>query len=87
MIFAAANRDPEEFDRPDELDLKREPHAHLAFGAGIHFCLGAPLARLEGQIALSNAVRRFPNMRLAATDLRWRPAPVLRGLESLPVIL
>jgi cytochrome P450 len=85
MIFAAANRDAAVFDDPDVLDLRREPRAHLAFGAGIHFCLGAPLARLEGQIALSTIVRRFPAIRLAATDLRWRPAPVLRGLESLPV--
>jgi cytochrome P450 len=87
MIFAAANRDHEVFDNPDVLDLHRTPHPHLAFGAGIHFCLGAPLARLEGQIALSTLVRRFPQVQLATTDLRWRPAPVLRGLESLPITL
>jgi cytochrome P450 len=87
MIFAAANRDPEQFADPDTLDITREPRLHLAFGAGIHFCLGAPLARLEGQIALSSLVRRFPSIRLATTDLRWRPAPVLRGLEALPVTL
>jgi len=85
MIVAAANRDPEVFEHPDRLDLTRDPCPHLAFGAGIHFCLGAPLARLEGQIALAAAVRRFPKMRLATNELRWRPAPVLRGLEALPV--
>jgi pimeloyl-[acyl-carrier protein] synthase len=85
MIVAAANRDPEVFAEPNALDLRRDPCPHLAFGSGIHFCLGAQLARLEGQIAISNAVRRFPAMRLASEDLRWRPAPVLRGLEALPV--
>jgi cytochrome P450 len=85
LLFAAANRDPSAFDDPDTLDLRREPRPHLAFGAGIHFCLGAQLARLEGQIALSTVVRRFPELRLATTQLRWRPAPVLRGLESLPI--
>src|SRR3972149_4174476 len=85
MIVAAANRDPNVFDDPDTLDLKRDPCPHLAFGAGIHFCLGAPLARLEGQIALSTIVRRFPKVRPASADLRWRPAAVLRGLESLPL--
>jgi cytochrome P450 len=87
MIIGSANRDPEEFDDPDQLDLTRDPCPHVAFGAGVHFCLGAQLARLEGQIAISTAVRRFPKLRLATTDLRWRPAPVLRGLEALPVTL
>lgn len=85
MIVAAANRDPDVFDDPDTLDIRRDPCPHLAFGAGIHFCLGAQLARLEGQIALSTIVRRFPKLRLATNDLRWRPAAVLRGLESLPL--
>jgi cytochrome P450 len=84
-IVASANRDPEVFDDPDTLDLTRDPCHHLSFSAGIHFCLGAQLARLEGQIALSTVVRRFPNMRLATDNLRWRPAPILRGLEALPV--
>ena len=70
---------------PDVLDLGRDPCPHLSFSAGIHYCLGAQLARLEGQIALSTVVRRFPNMKLATDDLEWRPAPILRGLVALPV--
>jgi len=85
-IVAAANRDPEQFPDPDRLDLTRDPCNHLSFSAGIHYCLGAQLARLEGQIALSTLVRRFPKLSLATTDLRWRPAPILRGLEALPVV-
>jgi cytochrome P450 len=84
-IVASANRDPEAFEDPDTLNLTREPCNHLSFSAGIHFCLGAQLARLEGQIALSTLVRRFPNLELASEDLKYRPAPILRGLEALPV--
>jgi cytochrome P450 len=84
-IVASANRDPDVFDDPDTLDLGRDPCPHLSFSAGIHYCLGAQLARLEGQIALSTIVRRFPNMQLASEDLAWRPAPILRGLVALPV--
>jgi cytochrome P450 len=84
-IVASANRDPEVFSDPDVLDLGRDPCPHLSFSAGIHYCLGAQLARLEGQIALSTVVRRFPNMQIATEDLEWRPAPILRGLVALPV--
>jgi cytochrome P450 len=84
-ILASANRDPEQFPDPDRLDLTRDPCNHLSFSAGIHYCLGAQLARLEGQIALSTLVRRFPNIALASDELTWRPAPILRGLEALPV--
>jgi cytochrome P450 len=84
-IVASANRDPDVFPDPETLDLTRTPCNHLSFSAGIHFCLGAQLARIEGQIALSTLVRRFPDLKLATTDLRWRPAPILRGLEALPV--
>jgi cytochrome P450 len=73
------------FNDPDTLDLGRDPCPHLSFSAGIHFCLGAQLARLEGQIALSTVVRRFPQMKIARDDLEWRPAPILRGLVALPV--
>ena len=85
MVFAAANHDPEVFSDPDSLDVSREPNPHLAFGYGTHFCLGAQLAKLEGEIALSTLIRRFPKLRLAGGKLRWRPAPVLRGLEALPI--
>jgi cytochrome P450 len=84
-IVASANRDPAVFADPDTLDLGRDPCPHLSFSAGIHYCLGAQLARLEGQIALSTIVRRLPGMKLATEDLVWRPAPILRGLEALPV--
>jgi cytochrome P450 len=86
-IVASANRDPEVFDDPDSLDLGRDPCPHLSFSAGIHYCLGAQLARIEGQIALSSVVRRFPKMKLASESLEWRPAPILRGLVALPVVL
>lgn len=75
------------FENPDELDITREPNKHLAFGQGVHFCLGAPLARLEGGIAINTLLRRMPDLRLSVESktLRWRPSICLRGLESLPV--
>jgi cytochrome P450 PksS len=77
------------FERPDQLDLGRHPNRHLAFGLGIHYCLGAPLARLEGRIALQTLVQRFPNLALdvPAEKLRWRHAISVRGLKALPVRL
>ena len=86
-VLASANRDERQFPNPDMLDLAREPNRHLAFGLGIHYCLGAPLARLEGQIAFETLLRRLPHLRLAVAPeaLRWRRGLVLRGLEALPV--
>jgi len=86
-LVAAANRDPEVFPDPDVLDICRAPNPHLAFGDGIHFCLGAALARAEAQIAISGflAVARQP--RLAVTEPEWINSFVLRGLRSLPVVL
>jgi cytochrome P450 PksS len=86
-VLASANRDEQQFADPDRLDLLREPNRHVAFGQGIHFCLGAPLARLEGQIAISTLVRRLPELRLAVPPnaLRWRGGLVLRGLKKMPV--
>jgi len=86
-VLASANRDEKQFDRADELDLTRQNNRHVAFGLGAHFCLGAPLARLEGQIAINTLLRRMPKLQLAVPvkALRWRATPILRGLEALPV--
>ena len=86
-MLGAANRDPKQFEEPDRLDLKRLNNQHLAFSAGLHFCIGAQLARLEGQIALRSLVQRFPNMKLAGPRPEWASTFGLRGLKSLPVIM
>ena len=88
-MLSSANRDEEVFENPETLDIARESNRHLAFGFGIHFCLGAPLARMEGRIAFNKLLKRFPNMQLAVprTQIRWRASPVFRGLEALPVQL
>jgi cytochrome P450 len=87
VVIAAADRDPERFQDPDALDIARLDNRHLAFGKGIHHCLGAPLARMEGQIAIGTLLRRMPELRLKEPyqSLAWRPGMVLRGLQSLPV--
>jgi pimeloyl-[acyl-carrier protein] synthase len=85
-ILAAANRDPAVFDEPDRLDVTRDPNPHLSFGRGIHFCLGAPLARLEAQVALPMLLGRFPDLRLAGDPVP-RPTWNLRGLAHLPIAL
>ncbi|MER8235450.1 cytochrome P450 [Streptomyces sp. NPDC094049] len=87
VVLAAADRDPERFDGPDVLDLARRDNQHLGYGHGIHYCLGAPLARLEGQTALATLLTRLPDLRLAAdpAELRWRGGLIMRGLRTLPV--
>jgi len=86
-MLGAANRDPKQFKDPNRLDLSRLNNQHLAFSAGLHFCIGAQLARLEGQIALQNLVQRFPKMKLAGPRPEWASTFGLRGLKSLHVIM
>ena len=86
-ILAAANRDPAVYPEPDRFDITRESSDHLSFGGGVHYCLGAPLARAEAQIAVGTLVRRFPEMRLAESPLEWRRVPGFRGLKRLPVLM
>ena len=86
FLLGAANRDPAQFEDPDRLDVCREPNRHIAFGLGPHFCIGAPLARLEAEVAFAALLRRFPNMRLAGDEPEWLPSYQLRLLKSLPVV-
>jgi cytochrome P450 len=84
-FLSSANRDPRQFTDPDRLDLARAPNRHLAFGWGIHFCLGAPLARLEAALAFRSLFDRTPGLRLADAEPRWRPWLFFRALEELRV--
>jgi cytochrome P450 RapN len=85
--IASANRDEAVFDRPNEINLTREQNPHIGFGHGVHHCLGAPLARLELQLAVGTLVRRLPGLRLAvpADDVAWRVDRLVRGVRALPV--
>ena len=83
--LGAANRDPAQFSDPDTLDVARKDPRHISFGFGIHFCLGAPLARVEGQLALGTLLRRMPRLALAEDNPEWRESSVLRGLKRLDV--
>jgi cytochrome P450 len=86
VFLGAANRDPAAFDEPDRLDLSRRPNRHVAFIHGIHFCLGAPLARTEGQIAIGTVVQRLAQLELVQAVAAWRPLDVFRGLATLPIL-
>jgi cytochrome P450 len=88
-VTSSANRDPDRFPGADRLDVGRDAGGHVAFGHGIHFCLGAPLARLEGEVAFGALLSRFPSLSLAAdpVTLRWRQSSLIHGLETLPVRL
>ncbi len=85
LLLGAANRDPDQFPDPDRLDIGRTPNRHLAFSFGHHFCVGAPLGRLESTIAIGTLLRRFPNLHLESTTSHWRTTMNNRGLQTLPV--
>jgi cytochrome P450 len=87
MLLGAGNRDPERFDEPDRFDITRSDVKHLALGAGHHYCLGASLARHEITLALASLVDRFPDMRMAEDQPRWRHEFNLRGVYELPLTL
>ncbi|WP_339309652.1 cytochrome P450 [Paenibacillus sp. FSL k6-2145] len=89
VALGSANRDEQQFKDADIFDITREKSSHLAFGKGIHLCLGAPLARLEGEIAVSTLLNRFPNIQLQAdvNELEWRPGMIVRGVKEIPVQL
>jgi cytochrome P450 len=84
-VFGAANRDPERFPEPDRFDIRRQDNRHLAFAWGPHFCFGAPLARLEGQIVFETLLSRMPNLRMKSPSVTWRENLGFRGLQSLPI--
>ncbi|MEK3732058.1 MULTISPECIES: cytochrome P450 [Paenibacillus] len=88
VALNSANHDPEQFQDPEVFDITRGQNKHLAFGKGIHYCLGAPLARLEGEIAITALLKRMPEIRLATEveNLKWKPGMLMRGLEELPVL-
>ncbi|MFO7532858.1 MAG: cytochrome P450 [Candidatus Limnocylindrales bacterium] len=86
QLLGAANRDPGHFDRPDDFDVRRKPNRHIAFGSGVHFCIGAPLARLEAKTALRTILERMPTIALAVDDVAWQDEKALfRCVRSLPV--
>ena len=89
IAISSADRDPSQYPAPDRLDLGRDTSGHVAFGHGVHHCLGAPLARMEAEVALGALLPRFPGLSLAVPpeELRWRPVSLMNGLESLPVRL
>jgi cytochrome P450 PksS len=89
VVLASANRDERQFERPDDVDITRTNNKHVAFGQGVHYCVGAPLARLEGDIAINTLIQRVPNLRLSVpmNALKWRGGLTIRGLESMPVTL
>jgi cytochrome P450 len=85
LLLGSANRDPEVFPEPDRLDITRDGERHLSFGLGTHFCLGAPLAQLEAQVAIAALIERFPGLKLASERIAWGDNAILRGVTSLPV--
>ena len=88
VMLAAANMDPQANTHPERLDLQRKPNQHIAFGTGIHFCLGHKLARIEGRCALKSLLRRWPKLALAVdeSEITWRKRPGLKAIDHLPVV-
>ena len=87
LVVGSANRDPAHFSDPDHFDITRHEGRHVGLGLGIHFCLGAPLARLEGRIAINTLLPRFPQLELSTDKLQWHEHPTFRGVKELPVKL
>ena len=85
MMLGAANRDPAAFPQPDRFDIQRDNNHHIAFGAGVHFCIGAPLARLEARIVLTTLLQRFTDLQLVSNTANWMPTAALRCPVSLPL--
>ena len=87
VVIASANRDEQQFERADQLDIARANNRHLSFGLGMHYCLGAPLARLEADIAITALLRHMPQLHLAclSAQIRWKPGLILRGVQALPL--
>ena len=84
-FIPSANRDPQKFDRPDEMDITRWPNPHVAFGAGIHHCLGATIARVEGQEVFRELAQRYPNMELTQTEMDYEPSITFRSIKQMPI--
>jgi unspecific monooxygenase len=85
LLYASGNRDPRRFHDPDGLDLTRKDNPHLTFGLGIHYCIGAPLARLELQVALATLLRRLPEIRVAKEPVEYTGGFIIRGHKAMPV--
>ena len=85
-FIPSANRDPNKFERPDEMDITRWPNPHVAFGAGIHHCLGATIARVEGQEVFRELAERYPDMELATHDMDYQPSITFRTVKAMPVV-
>jgi unspecific monooxygenase len=84
-MYASGNRDPRKFSNPDALELSRTDNAHLTFGLGTHYCIGAPLARLEMQVALHSLLKKIPDFKLESEHLEYGKGFVIRGLQSLRI--
>ncbi len=87
LLVASANRDPRRYDGPDEFDIHRDDIQHLTFGFGLHYCLGANLARLEGRVALDEFLNRFPEWDVDTAGMKLAPTSTVRGWESMPIVL